>query len=98
MPRIKNKQETIVFIKFLWNGNAIGIRKLIGTKGIILPRIFFKAIPKPISLVSAQIVLKGTKFIPNPAYLFILLNCILLMISCIFPVNLITIKLITINK
>jgi len=51
MLRIKNKQETMVLIKLLWNGNAIGIRKPIGTKGIILPRMFFKAIPKPKSLV-----------------------------------------------
>ena len=47
---INKKQVIIVLIIFLWEGNAMGNRNPIGIKGIILPKIFMRAMPKFISL------------------------------------------------
>ena len=68
MPEIKSKQEAIVLIIFLWDGNAIGIRKPIGINGMILPRIFLKAMPKLKSLVYAKIVLKRNQVYAVPLH------------------------------
>ena len=96
--RMSKKQEIIVLIIFLWEGKAIGSRNPIGIKGMILPKIFIKATLKLKSLTYVSIVQKGTKFAnDSPWFLRIIFDCIVLITSCMSPLNLITIKFSTNN-